>query len=318
MHYIDLHCDTIMQCYFDNKSLRENDLNIDLTRSKEAGLMAQCMAIFIPTNDSAAHYKVTQTPGDYFESCLAKYKRELSLNADLIAPALLPQDIERNFAEGKMSSILTVEDGVIIDGKLARLDELYGLGVRLITLTWNYENCIGFPQSPDPGLMALGLKPFGIEAIRRMNELGIIVDVSHLSEGGFHDVAKHVTKPFIASHSCCRTFCGATRNLTDSQLSILGDRGGVCGINFAPYFLVKDSMHTTIESIVSHMRHIRTKAGLEAVAFGSDFDGFSGEAEFGGCEGMPKIIEALSNFFSPRELEMICYKNALRVFKDNF
>jgi len=318
MKYIDLHCDTLMKCFLDGDLLRENNLQVDLLRSKDAGLMAQCMAIFIPTNDIAERCNVTLSPEEYFYECLDVYRREIEANSDLIAPILSSEDFYLNANSGKMSSILTIEDGVLVHDSLPRLKALFDAGVRLISLTWNFENCFGFPQSADPELMKLGLKPFGIEAIRYMNELGIVVDVSHLSEGGFDDVATHAKKPFTASHSCARALCDVSRNLNDSQLKVLGDSGGVCGINFAPQFLVEGATNAGVDDVVRHMKHIANVAGVEAVAFGSDFDGFSGELEFKGCDGMPLLIDALSKAFSHKDIEKICYDNALRLFRENF
>ena len=316
MKYIDLHCDTLMKCYLDGKKLRENDAQIDLVRLKGAGAMAQCMAVFVPTYDVAREYGVELSPGDYFDACAEVYRRELRDNADLARPALCVQDIIDNDNSGMASAVLTLEDGVIVDGKLERLDELFDIGVRLITLTWNFENCFGFPQSDDAGAMALGLKPFGIEAVWYMNELGIVVDVSHLSEGGFDDVARYSVKPFAASHSCCRALCDVGRNLTDRQLKVLGDKGGVCGVNFAPMFLEKGSAYSATDAIVRHVRHIADHAGIEAAALGSDFDGFAGEVELGGCEGMPLLVEALRREFRECEVEKICHGNALRLFSE--
>jgi len=318
MKYIDLHCDTIMECFLKGLNLRENTLHLDLLRSADAGLLVQCMAIFIPTNEIAEEYSIKLKPYDYFHACLEVYNHELDTNKDLIAPALCYQDIIDNTNKGKISSVLAIEDGVIVDGKLSRIKEFFDLGVRLITLTWNYENCFGFPQSTDPEAMKLDLKPFGLEAVQYMNELGIIIDVSHLSEGGFDDVAMHSRKPFMASHSCCRALCDVSRNLTDRQLKVLGDKGSVCGINFAPHFIKEGSTHTKINAVVNHMRHIADLAGIEAVAFGSDFDGIPGELEFKDCSGMPLIIDALSGAFHEREVEMICKDNVLRLFRENF
>jgi len=305
-----------MKCYLDGISLRANDAQIDLVRSVDSGLLAQCIAIFVPTNDAANTHGVTLPPDEYFYACLEVYKRELEENRDLIAPAMCVQDILDNADTGRLSSILTLEDGVFVDGKLDRLDELYALGVRLISLTWNYENCFGFPQSEDPDAMKLGLKPFGIEAVRHMNSLGIAVDVSHLSDGGFDDVARHSQKPFAASHSCCRTLSDMGRNLTDSQLRTLGEKGGVCGINFVPRFNEKGSEYTKTESVIRHIRHVADVAGVDAAAFGSDFDGFTGEIEFGDCSGMPGVIDELCKVFRESEVEKICKGNALRFLSD--
>jgi len=318
MNYVDLHCDTLMACYLDGKALRENNAQVDLLRLKNADLMAQCMAIFIPTHEMAEKYAVENSPSEYFNACLGVYRRELEANMDLISPALTMQDFFDNADAGKLSSILTVEDGVIVDGKFECLDELFRIGVRLITLTWNYENCFGFPQSDDEDAMKLGLKPFGIEAVEYMNKLGILIDVSHLSEGGFDDVVRYSKKPFTASHSCCRALCDASRNLTDRQLRLLGESGGVCGINFAPHFIENGSSYTKTGSIVRHIRHIVDVAGIESVAFGSDFDGFDGELELQDCSGMPGLIDELRKSFSEKEVEKICRDNALRLFSENF
>jgi membrane dipeptidase len=317
MRYVDLHCDTLMNCYLGGEKLRENKAHIDLVRLKAAGALAQCFAIFIPTNGVAEKTGVNLSPREYFDACLEVYKREIAENEDIISPALRAGDIAKNAAAGKMSAILTIEDGVVVNGEQETLDELFNLGVRLITLTWNYENCFGYPQNADPDAMKLGLKPFGIEAVRRMNELGIIADVSHLSEGGFYDVAEYSRKPFTASHSCSRALCGVSRNLDDRQLKTLGEKGGVCGMNFVPAFLEKDSGRATIDMVVRHARYIADMAGVDAVAFGSDFDGFSEEIELKDCSGMPLVIDALAGAFHESEIDKICGENALRLFREN-
>ncbi|MCL2226221.1 MAG: dipeptidase [Oscillospiraceae bacterium] len=317
MRYIDLHCDTLMNCFLDGVLLRDNNQQFDLSRSKDAGLMLQCMAIFIPTNDVAKKHGVQAAPEYYFHACLEVYNAAMEENRDIVAPVLSAGDIAKNAEDGKMSALLTLEDGVIVGGKLERLKDLYKLGVRLITLTWNYENCFGFPQSADADAMKLGLKPFGIEAVSYMNELGIVIDVSHLSEGGFNDVARYSRKPFAASHSCSRALCDVSRNLNDRQLRVLGEKGGVCGVSFVPAFIKKDSVSADTDSVVRHIRYIADKAGIDAVAFGSDFDGFSGELEFKDCAGMPILIDELSKVFPEREVEKICSGNALRLLNDN-
>ncbi len=204
---------------------------------------------------------------------------------------------------------------MLVEDRLERIGELYADGVRMMSLTWNYENCMGFPQSDDPEVMQKGLKPFGIEAIRYMADLGIVVDVSHLSRGGFYDVAKHAKAPFIASHSCADALCACGRNLTDDQLRMLGDQGGVCGVNYYSKFLKPTEEVSRIGDIVEHMVYIKNKAGIDAVAMGSDFDGIECELEYKDYAGMPLIVEAMSKVFSDDEIDKICAGNALRVFK---
>ena len=220
-----------------------------------------------------------------------------------------------NARSGFLSSILTIEDGVELDGKLDRLDTVYADGVRMMALTWNYENCIGYPNSPDPfEHTRRGLKPFGFEALEKMNELGIIIDVSHLSEAGFFDVASHSKKPFIASHSCCRALKDHSRNLTDTQLRTLADAGGVVGVNFYDVFLGDRGGMTAIEDIVRHLLYLRDRAGIESLAFGSDFDGIESTLEFRDYSGFPQILRALEAYFTDDEIDRICHGNFLRVF----
>ena len=234
---------------------------------------------------------------------------------ELIRPVRCAADIKENMDAGRISAMLTLEDGVCIDGRMERVQQLYDRGVRMIALTWNYENSIGFPNSVDPKLHALGLKPFGFEVVERMGELGMIVDVSHLSEGGFFDVAEAVKGPFAASHSCARALCGHSRNLTDRQLRVLGDHGGVCGVNFYSSFLTGTDF-TAIDDILRHMEYIADKAGIEAVALGSDFDGIDYGLEFGGYAGMTRLVEAIAARFGSGNADRICYENALRVMRD--
>ena len=171
------------------------------------------------------------------------------------------------------------------------------------------------PNSRDADKMKLGLKPFGIESIERMNELGILIDVSHLSDGGYYDVARLSKKPFVASHSCARALCNHPRNMTDDMLRVLGEKGGICGINFCAPFLRENANYSAIADIVLHAEHIRNKAGIDAVALGSDFDGIDDTLEFKDYTGMPTIADALLKRFTESEVDKICSENAMRVIR---
>lgn len=319
MKIIDMHCDTIGELIARSEGkicLARNEHQIDIEKLEKGGALAQFFAIFILTNEQAAKAKMTLSPYEYFNLVYDAYIREIRANSTKIAPAMNYDDIMMNKRMGKMSSILTIEDGVPVDGKMERITEFYEKGVRLISFTWNYENSLGYPNSKDPELMKLGLKPFGIDVVKHMNYYGMLVDVSHLSDGGFWDVVQHSDKPFVASHSCCRALCNHTRNLTDEMLKAIGEKGGAVGINFASQFLNEGSNDTDIASIVRHMVHIKEKAGIDAVAFGSDFDGISSKLEFVDYAGMPLIVRELEKQFSPSEIEKICSANMLRVIKE--
>ena len=319
MRFIDTHCDTMGECIARSEgkvTLQNNPGHINMEKLIKGGAMAEFFAIFIPTHDSGAGKGVTLPPYDYFQFVYKAYLKELEANKDVLAPACNYDDIMANKAAGKVSSVLTVEDGVPLEGKMERLEEFYQKGVRLISFTWNYENSLGFPNSKDPEIMNRGLKQFGLDCIERMNEMGMLVDVSHLSDGGFWDVVKHSKKPFIASHSCCRALCNHTRNLTDEMLHALGEKGGVVGINFASQFLNEGAEYTDIQSVVRHMLHIRDKAGLDALGFGSDFDGITSTLEFKDDTGLPLIVDALRPHFTDDEIDKICSGNMLRLIRD--
>lgn len=316
MGIIDLHCDTMLDCFLEGDRLRDGSGHLNLEKMKKAGGTAQCFAVFLATQDAAERMGISTEPYQLFQDIYACYMEQLKANGDMIAPAFSAEDVERNREKGLLSAVLTVEDCVLLDGKIERVDELAEKGVRMAGLIWNYENSLGFPNSDDPEIHKMGLKPFGIEAVERMNEKGIIVDVSHLSEGGFYDVARHGKKPFIASHSCAGALCSHSRNLTDDQLRIIGETGGVAGVNFYSSFLTEDSDYTTVSRIAEHAVYMANKAGIEAVALGSDFDGIGCELEMGGYEGYPMIICELQKHFSDDDVERIAERNFLRVMKE--
>ena len=318
MRFVDLHCDTLACEVYRSCgkiSLRSNtECHISLERMKKGDSLLQCFALYIPTPATDAYTGEQIGPWEYFLKTAACYEEEMAKNADMIAPVLTYGDIEKNVAAGKLSAMLTVEDGVPLEGKIERVDEMYKKGVRLITITWNHENTLGFPNESAPDK---GLKPFGIEALARMNELGIIADSSHLSDAGFWDLVKHSTKPFVASHSNAKALCGHYRNLTDDMLRALADKGGVTGLNFCPPFLTEGSRTTNVADLVRHARYIADVAGVETVALGSDFDGIGGTLEFKDIAGFPMIEEGLNKAFTAREVDMITHENALRVIKAN-
>ncbi len=315
MRFVDMHCDTIgILAKAGNREtgLRSNHCHIDLEKMKKGDALLQCFALYIETTPDGKCADGL-TPYELFEYERKCYERELKLNSDVLAPVYCYSDILKNQKAGKMSAMLTVEDGVPLDGKIERVREFYEKGVRLLTFTWNYENSLGYPNgSPDDR----GLKPFGFEALELMNELGIIADVSHLSDRGFWDVAEHSARPFVASHSNARALCPVPRNLTDDMLRALGEKGGITGLNFASFFLTPGGRHTSIKDILRHAEYIANVAGIDAVALGSDFDGIDNTLEFKDYTGMPMLEEALNTVFTAREVDKITQENALRVMKE--
>ena len=310
---IDLHCDTLLKCFEDkDHRLRRNSGHIDLEKMHRGGLNAQCFAIYVPTHEEDMGF----APMDFYRQAVRLYRGELAANADLIAPALTAADIVGNMDAGKLSAILTVEDAVALEGDITRLDEFWQDGVRMASFTWNYENTLAYPNSTDPDAMKKGLKDFGFECLERMNGLGMVADVSHLSEGGFWDIARHSKKPFAASHSDARALCDHSRNLSDEQLRAIGETGSVVGVNYYAGFLRQDCGHSTVSDIVRHLDYMRQKAGIDAVALGSDFDGVDCTLELSDCSRLPHLVDALSARFTDGEIEKICRLNVLRLFRD--
>jgi membrane dipeptidase len=211
-----------------------------------------------------------------------------------------------------VAAALTLEDGRIAASE-AGLRRVWQDGVRILTLTWNQENAFGFPHRA-----AAGLKPWGREAIPLMNELGLIIDVSHLSDGGFWDVCRLSRRPFVASHSNARALTPHSRNLTDPMLRALGDRGGVVGVNFAPAFVDAGSPPvSTIEGVCRHAEHILRVAGEDALALGGDLDGISGVMDLNRVEKTPRLLEALARRgMSERQLEKCAWRNVWRVWQE--
>jgi membrane dipeptidase len=243
------------------------------------------------------------------------YERQLKANADLIAPVYRYEDIAKNRAAGKLSSMLTVEEGGVFKGNLSLLRTLYRLGVRMLTLTWNFENELGYPGAM-PVEKSLGLKPAGIEAVREMNRLGMIVDVSHLGDNGFWDVVKYSEKPFVASHSNARSLCGHSRNLTDDMIRALADKGGVMGINFCGEFLNPNGK-SRVEDMVRHMKHIINIGGIHCLGLGTDYDGIDGDLEFPSCGMMQRLAEEMERQgFREPEIQAVFSQNVLDLYRE--
>ena len=256
----------------------------------------------------------------YFKLLTEGFYRDIEKHSDIIAFAGNAADIEKNAKDGKMSAVLTIEDGRFINGDMNKIKEVYDRGVRAISLTWNYENCFGWPNSLDKEIMNKGLKEFGIEAIQYMNDLGIIIDVSHLSDGGFYDVAKYTKKPFVATHSNARAASPHQRNLTDDMIKVLAEKGGVTGLNFAPQFMDLDvnATHTPVSNIIRNAKHIVNVGGIDVLGLGTDFDGIGGTQEISDSSMLPQLWDAFAKAgFHESEIEKIAYGNVMRVIKES-
>lgn len=322
MNYIDFHIDTLMKFYKEikegtatNKNLWSNNYQVDIERLLKSKYLAQFFACFIfmgePPINGVSYYDDALGVIDLFHN-------QINLHTDKVAFAGSYNDYITNKSENKLSAFVTIEEGGILDDKIERLEELYNKGVRAITLTWNFENCIGYPNCKY-NYQNKGLKPFGIEVVEKMNELGIIVDVSHLSDGGFYDVYKYSKRPFMATHSNARALCDHSRNLTDDMIKKLAERGGITGLNFCSEFLKKDSKYAYIEDMMKHIRYLMNVGGREIVGIGTDYDGISNEVEIKDAGQMSKLAETMEKYkFTSDEIEAVCYKNQEQFFERYF
>lgn len=290
--------------------------------------MLQCFAAFVNLGD--------KTPGaDPLVTALEEidiFKRIMEKYPDRIAPVYTAADICKNAEAGKISGMLTIEEGGVCKGSLGVLRRMYELGVRMMTLTWNHENELASPNVipqneahrlwPCQPNTETGLKEKGFEFLAEMERLHIIADVSHLSDKGFWDIAEHSTRPFVASHSNCRALAPHCRNLTDEMIRVIAERGGLSGLNYCAAFLDNQPgpklCRSTAALMAKHAAHFKQVGGIDMIALGSDFDGIGGNLEVDSCDKMPLLVEALrKEGFTEDEVEKIFYRNAMRFFEEN-
>lgn len=230
------------------------------------------------------------------------------------------EEAEAARAEGKIYAFLAIE-GMEGLNRPEELDRLASLGLRLGTLTWNEENRFAAGAAQDP---AKGLTDLGRQALRRMEDLGVFPDVSHLNDGGFREVLKLAQGPVIASHSNCRALCGVPRNLTDEQLRAIRDSGGVVGVNAYNNFVHQDPEGQTAETLALHAAHMAEVMGVEHVACGFDFCEFMGSPGNEAARGLEDCGQAMAFLdclerlgMSRPEREGIAWGNLLRIFRNH-
>lgn len=267
---VDLHCDSLYEHVQGRTDLavRNDHGHLDLPRMREGRLDAEVFAIW--TNPDK--YR----PGERLRFALRairQFKGICRLLPGTVALARSPGELEAIVSSGRIAGILGIEGGHALEGDIANLDRLHRRGVQLLTLTWNNSNQFARSCLARDGYRR-GLTRLGRELVRRMNRLGMLIDLSHCSDRTFDEVLDLSTTPAVCSHSGCRALRRFPRNLTDRQLRRLGESGGVVGIVFLPYFLRRDSRRASIEDVLDHVEHAVSVAGIDAVALGSDFDGF--------------------------------------------
>lgn len=322
MKFIDLHADTLMHTSLTgvDSLMHNSQTHLDIQRLSQGGAMAQFLAVFM-LNEAIIKKQNRPIISDkeYIDQLYNHLQESIEKYNNSIQLATNYETLESNQMANNISIFLTLEDGRPIGEDLTRLENLYEMGFRLVTLTWNKENSIGYPNSFDKNDMRKGLKKFGFEVIELMNSLGMVIDVSHLSDGGFYDVIETSTKPIIASHSNARALSPHPRNLSDDMIKKIAESGGVIGLNFFGNFLNKDitQNQSTIKVMIEHLNHIRNIGGAEVLALGTDFDGMSGELEIDGPDKMNLLFDALwHSGWDYGTIEKFGFQNAMRVIKD--
>ncbi len=292
---IDLHCDTLYRINGSDETIISNTGNTDLRWMEEAGNVTTCFAIYTQQNQDIGPWRQAKI-------LYARFKQEVSHAEGRLRHVSKPE-------EGLQGAILSIEDCHILEGRIDRITELAQWNVRLATLTWNFENEIGFPHHKMGGL-----KRFGFASVEAMEHHGILVDVSHLNDESLSDVLSIAKKPIIASHSNCRTITNNSRNLSDDAIRAIAQKGGVVGLTFCPSFLSTDWLHSRVEDMVRHTLHLYKIGGASILAIGTDFDGMSGELEIAHYPQFVLLWDALhKKGLSTSILEKMWYDNAKRV-----
>lgn len=304
MDFFDLHCDTITSAMHYSLGFDCDHLDISFPKNEKIKHHCQCFAIFCPDvisgEDVFNYYTMAK---HFFQNQLAEFPQ-------FFEQARTIGDVDRITGSGKTAAILTVEGGRMLGGKIERLENLYNDGVRMMTLTWNGENEIGKGSTDQ----SFGLKPFGIGVIKEMERLGMVIDVSHLSDAGLDDVLKNVDCAVAASHSNLREVCGHRRNLTDEYFKEIVRRKGVVGINFYKGFLNNDEENAGLSDVLKHIERMLMLGGENAVCMGSDYDGCDVVNGIRKMNDIPNLYDLAEKEFGAELTEKIFWKNAYNFF----
>jgi membrane dipeptidase len=315
--------------------------HVDLPRARAGGLAGGFFAVFVPSQPSSTipppmEVIITETgyevplapPLDHataLAATLAMTAGLLRLEAAAEGQLRVVRTTSKLAAcleQGVFAAILHFEGAEAIDPQLDALEVFYQAGLRSLGLVWSRPNQFGhgvpfrFPQTPDTGP---GLTDAGRALVRACNALGILLDVSHLNEHGFWDLAALTQAPIVATHSAVHAICPTTRNLTDKQLDAIRDSDGMVGVNFEVSALRPDGYDepdTPLAVLVRHIDYLVERIGIDRVGFGSDFDGATMPRELSDAAGLPKLLAELQQHgYDTRSLRKLCYQNWLRVLR---
>lgn len=303
MRLFDLHCDTLYRAYTENSTLFNDDFHISFNRANFINPYIQCLAVWIPDEYRG------NSAWELFLGCIEKLKEQISGTDIKWCKSF--EDIKLTEENCKKGIILTVEGGAVLGGDIEKIQTLYDIGVRMMTLTWNGENefgdGIGIAENR-------GLTDFGKAALCEMERVGIIIDISHAGEKMFWDTAEITKKPFAASHSNIRSVSPHKRNLTNEQFLLLKERKGIAGINFCAEFLNKNKTNAQMYDIIRTAESFLELGGEDTIAIGGDFDGADIPSDMTGIESMQKLNDMFVSEFGSGITEKIFFRNAQSFF----
>jgi membrane dipeptidase len=318
----------------------ESKGQLDLPMAQQGGFAGGLFAVFVPSPRPNADAKPkTDTPAlDTGTDAPAPLQLAAAQSATFAMASLLVRiereaagrlricrsvaDIRRCIEDGAIAAVLHIEGAEAIDPNFETLDVLHQAGLRSLGPVWSRPNAFGYgvpfrcPSSPDTGP---GLTELGKDLVRACNRLKILIDLSHLNEKGFWDVAALSDAPLVASHSNAHALSPHSRNLTDRQMGAIRDSGGMIGVNYAVSFLRADGRHdrdTPVELVIDHVEHMLKQVGEDGVGFGSDFDGAMIPKGLGNAAGLPTLVEAMrARGYGTSLIEKLCHRNWLRVLE---
>ena len=309
--------------------------HIDARRAKKGGLAGGFCAMFIPPNEDYPPREVDEN-GHYNIRMVGPLEQPAALHTALEMAAIAfrleragalsicrsTADIRTAFEAGRFAAILHIEGCEPIAEDLSTLETLYAAGLRSLGPVWSRHNAFGhgvpfaYPSSPDT---APGLTEAGVELVKECDRFGIMIDLAHITEQGFWDVARVSTAPLVATHSNAHALTPISRNLTDRQLDAIRERKGIAGLNYATTMLRADGMEsadTPLSDMVRHIDYMVERMGIDCVALGSDFDGATIPAAIGDAAGSQALIEVLrSAGYGEDDLAKLCRENWLRLLK---
>ncbi|NQW09565.1 MAG: membrane dipeptidase [Alphaproteobacteria bacterium] len=312
--------------------------HLDLPRMRAGGFGGGLFAVFVPSTTGPG-LRFSDMVGESYDVPLPEplsvgdalpvalemagilFKIEQA-SQDAVTVCRTAADIRRCLETGSLATVLHIEGAETIDAEFRSLEVLYEAGLRSIGPVWSRPTAFAhgvpfrYPGSPDTGP---GLTDLGKELVRVCNAKGIVIDLSHLNEKGFWDVAALSTAPLIATHSNAHALCPSTRNLTDRQLAAIRDSGGMVGINFATCFLRPDGQmdaDTSLDVVMRHLDHLLEQVGEDGVGFGSDFDGAVIPKDIGSAAGLPALREAMrAHGVDAGLMEKLCWRNWVGVLE---